>query len=309
MGSLLDATGRVVSLSSRLIVGRECTAGLRLRDESVSGEHAVFAWRGGGWAARDLGSANGTFINAERLAPGAWRALGEGDELQFGLHVFRLADASPPKPFAKRCADGLEISAASEVLALPSPSCPTLQILPMGAGWVCSGDAGDHPVGDGEVVTVCGQEWRVFLPFGVEETRGPSDLVRVQQLQLTFQVSPDEETVLIEMRAQRWRRRLESRAHNYLLLHLARHRLKDGGLPKNEQGWVERSDLSQRLQLDAEHVNVQLFRIRRNFAEAGVVDAGNLIECRRRPSQVRIGLCELRIEPLDHSASLGGQRP
>jgi FHA domain len=311
MGALLDATGHVVSLSSRLLVGRQGTAGLRVGDPSISGEHAVLAWRGGVWALRDLGSANGTTVNAERLSPGAWRALGEGDELRFGLYggAFRLVDGSAPKPFARRRTDGLEVSATSEVLALPSASCPMLQIMPMGAGWVCSGDAGDHPIDDGETVAVCGQEWRVFLPSGAEETRRPSDLVRVQQLQLTFQVSADEETVLIELRTQCWLKRLESRAHNYLLLHLARHRLRDSVLPRNEQGWVDRSSLAQRLQLDAEHINVQLFRIRRNFAEAGVADAGNLIECRRRPSQVRIGSCALRVEPLDDSARVKPSGP
>lgn len=300
MGALLDAAGQVVSLPSRLLVGREGTAGLRLADSSISGEHAVLAWRGGGWSLRDLGSANGTLVNGERVAPGAWRSLAEGDALQFGLFfgLFRLVDASPPKPFARRLSDGLEIMATSEVLALPSAGCPTLQIMPMGAGWVCSGDAGDHPIGDGEAIVVHDEQWRVFLPSGTEETQRPSDLVRVQQLELVFQVSTDEETVLIELKAPRWLKRLDSRAHNYLLLHLARHRLKDSLLPKSEQGWVDRGALSQRLQLDAEHINVQLFRIRRNFAEAGVADAGNLIECRRRPSQVRIGSCELRVESL-----------
>lgn len=300
MGALLDATGQVVNLTARLLVGRECAAGLRLGDTSISGEHAVLAWRGAGWALRDLGSANGTLVNGERLAAGLWRALGAGDELQFGMlpGPFHLVDASAPKPFARRLRDGLEVSATSEVLALPSASCPTLQIMPMGAGWVCSGDAGDHPVEDGQAIAVHGYEWRVFLPSGAEETRRPSDLVRVQQLELTFQVSTDEETVLIELRAPRWLKRLESRAHNYLLLHLARHRLRDRLAPKAEQGWLDRSTLAQRLQLDAEHLNVQLFRIRRNFADAGVADAGNLIECRRRPSQVRIGLCELRVEAL-----------
>jgi hypothetical protein len=301
MGALLDASGRVIQLPTRLLVGRGHTAGLRLMEPFISAEHAVLAARSGAWTLRDLGSANGTYINQERLKPGDDRQLQAGDELGFGpaRQAFRLLDSEPPRAFAKRLSDGLEVIGSSEVLGLPSPACPTLQIMPMGAGWVCSGEAGDHPIGDGEVVSIRGEEGRVFLPGFAEETRRPGSSVLLHQLRLTFRVSADEETVLIELRLPRGAALLESRAHNYLLLDLARHRIKDASLPLKDQGWIDRTALASRLHLDPEHLNVQLFRIRRTFAEAGVTDAGNLLECRRRPGQIRIGISALRIEPLD----------
>lgn len=301
MGALLDASGSVINLPTRLLVGRGHTAGLRLTEPSVSAEHAVLVSRAGAWLLRDLGSTNGTFVNREKLPPGDDRRLRAGDELGFGpaLQVFRLLDCEPPRAFAKRLCDGLEVIGACDVLGLPSAACPTLQIMPMGAGWGCSGEAGDHPIGDGEVVTIGGEQWRVFLPGSEEETRQPARSVLLRQLQLTFRVSADEETVLIELQLPRGAALLESRAHNYLLLDLARHRLKDASLPVKDQGWIDRTALASRLHLDPEHLNVQLFRIRRTFAEAGVTDAGNLLESRRRPSQVRIGVGALHIEPLD----------
>jgi hypothetical protein len=300
MGALLDAAGRTINLPSRLLIGRGGAAGLRLDDSSVSSEHAVLISRDMCWSARDLGSSNGTFVNGERLEPGALRKLCLGDSLQFGgfPQIFRLVDATPPQPFARRLRDGQEIAATANVLGLPTAEEPTLQVMPMGAGWLCSSDAGDRPVADAEHVGVHGEEWRLFLPGAEEETLRPENAVRVQQLTLTFLVSSDEETVLIEMQAPRVRTTLESRVHNYLLLHLARQRLKDASLATGERGWVERTVLARSHQIDPEHLNVQLFRIRRTFAEAGVVDAGNLLECRRRPGQIRIGVGALCIEPL-----------
>jgi len=290
-----------MNLPSRLLIGRACGATLRLADSSVSGEHAVLVWLRTGWTLRDLGSVNGTFVSGERLEPGTGRKLDRGQELQFGLSplVYRLIEAAPPRPFARRLDDGSEVVGTSDVLALPSTSCPTLQIMPMGCGWVCSGEAGDHPLGDSEVVLISGREWRVFLPGSEEETRRPRTSARVLQLGLTFRVSADEETVLIELRLPSASVVLDSRAHNYLLLDLARRRLADDHLPVAERGWIERTALAHRLHVDPEHLNVQLFRIRRTFAEAGVIDAGNLLECRRRPGQVRIGIADLRIAPLD----------
>jgi len=301
MGALLAAHGQVVNLPSRLLVGRAHVATLRIGDASVSGEHAVLVSLGSSWTLRDLGSVNGTFVNGQQLEPGPGRKLCIGDELQFALwpESFRVIDTAPPQPFAKRLSDGLELTASSDVLGLPSPACPLLQIMPMGLGWLCSGEAGDHPIGDGEVLHVQDQAWRVFLPCTEEETHRPQDSLRVRQVSLTFRVSADEETVLIELLQSQSRMLVESRAHNYLLLDLARRRLADTHLPSAERGWIERTALAQRLHLDPEHLNVQLFRVRRAFAEAGVIDAGNLLECRRRPGQVRIGIADLRIEALD----------
>lgn len=301
MGALRDATGRVINLPTRLLVGRGLAAGLRLAEPSVSSEHAVLASRGGAWTLRDLGSANGTFVNGDRLAAGEVRRLIAGDVLCFApvAPTFCLVDADLPRVFATRLRDGLEVVGSFEVLGLPSPDRPTLQVMPAGVGWVSSSERGDYAISDGDVVDVGGEVWRVFVPGTEEETPRPSSAALVQQLHLNFRVSTDEETVLIEIRLPRGAVRLESRAHNYVLLHLARQRQRDAALSAKDQGWVDRTTLAGRLHLDPEHLNVQLFRIRRAFAEAGVLDAGNLVECRRRPGQVRIGVSDIQIESLD----------
>ena len=297
MGALKNAEDRIIQLPSRLLVGRARGATLRLADQSVSGEHAVLVALESSWVLRDLGSANGTFIDGRRVEPGLGNRLHLGSELRFGLspEVYRLVDAAPPQPFAQRLADGAEVSASSGVLALPSPDAPVLQLMQLAVGWVCSGENGDHSIADGEVVEIAAQAWRVFLPGNEEETRRPRAAAHVRQLALTFRVSADEETVMIELRLPHAQVLLESRAHNYLLLDLARRRLADRHLPAAEQGWIERTTLAERLHVDPEHLNVQLFRIRKMFSEVAVADAGNLLECRRRPGQIRIGITDLKV--------------
>jgi 3',5'-cyclic-nucleotide phosphodiesterase len=48
---------------------------------TISRRHVRLRRRGQAWSVEDLHSSNGTFVNGERLLPGSWRELGDGDEL------------------------------------------------------------------------------------------------------------------------------------------------------------------------------------------------------------------------------------
>jgi pSer/pThr/pTyr-binding forkhead associated (FHA) protein len=70
-------------------IGRASSCAVQLEgEESVSKEHARFERRDGAWCLLDLGSTNGTFVERERLAPGAPRALGELVSVQTGSRRF-----------------------------------------------------------------------------------------------------------------------------------------------------------------------------------------------------------------------------
>jgi two-component system, cell cycle response regulator len=62
-------------------VGRAPDLELPLADTGVSRQHAQFTWESHGYALEDLGSANGTYVNGERIGQ---RLLGHGDIVQFG---------------------------------------------------------------------------------------------------------------------------------------------------------------------------------------------------------------------------------
>ena len=67
---------------SSVIVGRAADANISLDDDTVSGEHALFAWDGSRLEVRDLGSTNGTMVNDTRILDRV--ALQDGDEVSFG---------------------------------------------------------------------------------------------------------------------------------------------------------------------------------------------------------------------------------
>ena len=75
-----------------VIVGRAKTADLVIADKSVSRKHAELTDQGMQFAVRDLGSANGTWIDGERIEH---EALGDGMVIGFGTVRARFLESQP----------------------------------------------------------------------------------------------------------------------------------------------------------------------------------------------------------------------
>ena len=88
-GQLLDvAGGRSFELSdNRLLVGRATEGDVQIEHAKVSRRHAIVFREGGKTWVRDLGSANGTTVNGERVGAKA-SPLVPGDEVGFGPATF-----------------------------------------------------------------------------------------------------------------------------------------------------------------------------------------------------------------------------
>jgi hypothetical protein len=78
--------GETVQLAGeQAVVGREEDCDLVIEGEKVSRRHAAFErLPDGRWQVTDLGSTNGTFVNGERLAANAPRALSGGERIRIG---------------------------------------------------------------------------------------------------------------------------------------------------------------------------------------------------------------------------------
>ena len=76
---------KVYPLRGKVAVGRVPQAQVFLDDESVSRRHAEIARGAAGFLVVDLGSANGTHLNGEPLAPNEPAPLQSGDSIQFGV--------------------------------------------------------------------------------------------------------------------------------------------------------------------------------------------------------------------------------
>lgn len=72
-----------------LVLGRSRSCGLRLGGGDASRRHAEIVSEGGGFAVRDLGSTNGTFVNGE---PVEQRALQPGDRIQIGSQTITFCE-------------------------------------------------------------------------------------------------------------------------------------------------------------------------------------------------------------------------
>ncbi|HUY64663.1 MAG TPA: FHA domain-containing protein [Acidimicrobiales bacterium] len=80
--------GQAFDLADELTVGRAAGCGVRVEDSYTSNIHARLFRRDGGLWVEDLGSTNGTWVNAEAVTEPV--RLGRGDLLQVGGTVFEV---------------------------------------------------------------------------------------------------------------------------------------------------------------------------------------------------------------------------
>jgi 3',5'-cyclic-nucleotide phosphodiesterase len=82
-----DVRARLFPLHDEVVIGRDRQDALPSDQficiplHTISRRHARVRRRGEAWSVEDLHSSNGTFVNGERLQPGSWQVLGDGDEL------------------------------------------------------------------------------------------------------------------------------------------------------------------------------------------------------------------------------------
>lgn len=294
--------GTTVPLAAQCLVGRSASCGLVLEDRFVSSEHAKILWINGSWRLRDLGSSNGTFVDTHRIAPGQLTLLEVGARIGFGEveEGYELADASPPTAMATDTESREVVAAEGEMLVLPDEDHPEVTVYhATTAGWVAERANGEVlGVHDQSVISVGERSFRIDLPVFSEATPMVDVVLNLDNAQLSFAVSSDEERVEIAvlLRGQE-RARLESREHNYLLLTLARTRLAQSELPVGERGWLEVEQILHMLKIDQNSLNVAIHRARQQLSSTGIEGAAAVVETRR--GYRRLGTDRVTIGPLE----------
>jgi hypothetical protein len=88
-GALIDLWGRPHSLDAHSRIGRQVDVnGIAVLEPSVSRQHAELTFTNGAWTLKDLGSANGTFLE-DKLVEGV-TTVQTGDRIRFGHIGFYL---------------------------------------------------------------------------------------------------------------------------------------------------------------------------------------------------------------------------
>ena len=306
-----QSDGTRAILLSRHMVGRSRLADLRMGEPTVSGEHAVISWTGREWRLHDLGSRNGTSLDGKRLAAGERVPLVRGSVITFGQedNSWLLAEDDAPALMAIPVDGGAPLVARNELLALPSDEDPVAEIYRNALGeWVMEHAGESTRVADHHAVRVGERELVLRVPDVIATTWDSSaPAPHLSGLTLRFSVSRDEEYVALTARSIHRDLDLGARAHHAVLLALARSRLEDqqdppptpagraGTSPDSAHGWVYLDDLARQLGLDEQHLNVAIFRSRRQLSEAGILGAASIVERRRPTRELRIGVSRIEI--------------
>jgi hypothetical protein len=304
MGALVEqATGTIHVLEAHHLIGRSPRCSLRLPEASVSGEHASLRWTGRAWVVKDLGSRFGTFLNAAPLPPGVPTALEKGAHLAFGRekHVWVLVEDDPPVLMVVPEEGGPPLLSSDGMIAIPCPDNPIALVFQAKDGrWMLEHAGLVEPIEDHGRFAAASRHWRLCNASPLQLTSRVGDARETMSLDeagLLFRVPRNEEYVEL---SARWRDRLVplgTRSHHYLLLNLARIRLRHdaAGEPPARAGWVDQEELCTLLRSPPEKLNLDIFRARRQFAAEGFLPATAIVERRPAARELRIGVGELEI--------------
>jgi len=308
MGCLQHVGGALSYLEAEHLVGRSSLAVLRIDEAYVSAQHALVRWTGSAWELKDLGSRNGTSLNEMPIGPGQEVELSRGSRLSFGseAQTWELIDDSPPRAMVVPLdRPGEPLFIEGDILALPSANDPRDTVFRAAdGGWQLEREDRIVALESHSIFESSGRQYRFSCPDLAPNTSSPAALNPADReldgVRLIFRVSRDEEHVEVVVQRQGGTIELGSRVHNYPLLLLARQRLSDAanGLHDRSCGWVYLDEFVRSLKVTPERVNMDVYRIRKQFAGLGVLDPARIIERRPRTRQLRIGIARLALETI-----------
>lgn len=277
----------------------------------VSKLHAAIEWNGSEWRIKNLGL-NGTWLNTVNLPAGESVALTLNDVLYFAAltdPAFTVIDLSPPTdmlwPLNIAAGTPPQPIYLARYHLLPDAYKPELALYfdEQHQDWQIDtlNDQQEHltyAVKNGDVVQMGNAHWQLMRAQIYGPTEAHSlNLQQLNDMEFVFKLSLDEETTQLQLMCGQHQVDLAIRNHHYLLAHLARHRADDAalGLDSINQGWVYTDILANELGLDNTHMNIYIFRLRKQIADTlpTLLGLQNLVE--RRGGKIRFGCNKFKI--------------
>ena len=119
-------------VADTIMVGRDPTCEIVISDGSVSRRHARVERRAEGWTVVDQGSANGTFVDSQRIIESA---IADGQELRFGAIAYRVEIVGGDDDIgATVISEGLPEATVVQAAPLYSPPPPPAATPPYAGG-------------------------------------------------------------------------------------------------------------------------------------------------------------------------------
>lgn len=309
MAYLLDqATNTCFPLAPHHTFGRLANSVDTLVDKPyISKLHAAIEWTGNHWCLKSLGL-NGTWINDSRFNQGDSCDLQLHDEIRFAEPRdpgFKILDLTPPCDMLwplDQSLDQLKPIPLSHYHLLPNPNYPQLALFfdestQLWYSERLNQEQEPHQkISHGDLLEFDGGRWQ----FMQAQIYGPTEAKSSRHLNdyhFIFRLSLDEETTQLELHHQQHIQDFGVRTHHYLLLQLARHRVGDAtrGLDNESQGWIYADQLGAELGLDNTHMNIQIFRARKQLADSLPNLLGQQCLVERRGGKLRFGCEKLSI--------------
>jgi hypothetical protein len=280
------------------VIGRSPVCALFIPRSFVSAHHAEIRWEHDAWLVRDLGSRNGTYVDQKRLHHNQAVRLTSGSVVAFGdpRESWALSDCSRPAVHVEDTTTGVRTFAEDGLLMLSAPGAESISIFSRGDGWQL--ERGDLTLGlsDGQTFVFDRRLHRFHLADTTSQTLTLDRPARLSASTLRIRVTKDEEEVSAVLETGHQIINMGSRHAFYLLLILARQRMADADHTGRDPGWIAVSDLLRMLPDygSPEHLNVDVYRLRRLLAREGIPDASSIIE--RFDGQVRLGCSNFVVE-------------
>lgn len=310
MAQLRDSdTGRSYPLRAHHTVGRCAERSDTVISSPITSRiHLALEWDGRLWHIRDL-SKNGTWLGERRLQSNESVPLRLGDQIHIGspeMPPLELVDDSAPVSGLVGITPDTPTLPLEPFVFLPTQQDPeavliysyqrhTWMLHPMEQDSV---QATERVVLHGDYLRYGGKEWQLFLAETERTTElsaGPEQ--RLEDIEFIFDLSQDEEYTGLKLCCDERELELGERSHHYLLMHLARVRAEHAraGHDNKTQGWIENELLKRELGLDMPHINIMIFRARKQIAESleHGLDSEHLIE--RSKGRMRFGGSRFRI--------------
>ena len=275
-----------------------------LHDDKTSRIQAVIEWDGGCWQIRDL-SKNGTWLDGVRLNANEAFKLQEHAEIRFGSTdsaPWKILDLAAPDSLLLPVEDG-HTPVSLELFTLLPDDNPThaFHYSEANKGWMCTvieEPSRETLLTHNSLVIINGVAYRVFLAESGRVTQKNTGTHRMlSDCEFIFQLSSDEEITELKILEGRKIHHLGERSHHYVLAHLARLKAEasDSGISGPAQGWTYTDDLARDLGVDSNHLNILIFRARKQIADKlSLTDESNsLLE--RKKGRIRFGSAGFQI--------------
>ncbi|WP_340680806.1 FHA domain-containing protein [Paraglaciecola sp.] len=294
-------TQLTITLHVNHTFGRDILTNITLLENpEASRNHAIIAWDGETWRIKDA-SSNGTFVNQTRINSASYEVLLLGSKIQFGTidtDIYEVSDLNPPETGLIPLNENLAFIPLHDVVILPIEQTDIMLYLSEEAHWLCEENGQITRLHPGDKVGYAEQIWQFVDGHPSTATAITTMSPPPNDIKFNFTASQNEEHISLSLVVDNKEFDLGERNHHYLLLLLARQRLDDieKGLQPSEQGWLDKDILINMSGIIEQHINIQIYRFRKQVATVMPHSTTLHQVIERRPGELRFAYSDILIE-------------